>query len=148
MQVFFSIIGVLIWSRFTLLDTAFATDADLSTALPFHLLQRVATRSYQKSEEIDLWKLFDGNIHLVRRTLRTLLLMVLDRRAEIGIIFHGTIHETDALIFKLLAITDFSSVRATSMAIVSRGRRRRPDLELSMGDNNNEKSLTVLAQEE
>lgn len=39
MQVFFSIIGVLIWSCFTLLHAAFATDADLSTALPFHLLQ-------------------------------------------------------------------------------------------------------------
>ena len=52
--------------------------------------------------------------------------MILDRRAEIRIVFHGAIHKTNALIFKFLAITDFTSVRAASMPIISRRRRGGP----------------------
>lgn len=53
----------------------------------------------------------------------TLLLVIFNRRAEIGVIFHGSIDESDAFIFEFLAIANLASVGTATLSIVSWRRR-------------------------
>ena len=74
------------------------------------------------SKEVDFWKLFDWDIDFLGGALIALLLVVLDRRAEIRVIFHGAIDESDTLILKLFTVADFSGIRTSTLSII--GRRR------------------------
>lgn len=107
-----------------LLDTALAANADLGSALPLHLLERVTTRADEETEEVDLGELLDGDIDLVLRATAILALghEVLGRRAEVGIGLHLAVDETHALVFKALAVPDFARVRSSSVGVVGRGR--------------------------
>jgi hypothetical protein len=89
----------LIWPSFTLLDAALPPNTDLCTALSLHFFQTVTTRANEQTEEIDFRKFFNRDVDLFRGTLRTLLLMIFDGRAEIGVVFHGSIDKPDAFIF-------------------------------------------------
>ena len=123
MKIFLGIFGVLFWSSFSFLNATLATNADLGSALPLHLLQAVTTGTDEETEEIDLRELLDRDINLFRRTLRPLHLVVFNRGTEVRVVFHGTVDESDALFFKLLAIADLASVGTTTVGIVRwRGR--------------------------
>ena len=124
MQILFRIVGELVRASFTLLDTPFATNANLGPALPLHLLQTVATGTYKQTEEVDFGKLLDRDVDLLRRSLRSLLLVVLDGRAVVRIVLHRLLHQTDALFFELFTIANFSSVGSATLGIIGRGRRR------------------------
>ena len=75
MKVLLCIFSVLLRPRLAFLDTTLAANANLRTAIPLHLLQTVAAGADEQTEEIDLRKLFDRDVDLLRRTLRTLLLV-------------------------------------------------------------------------
>ena len=124
-KIFLGIFGVLFWSSFSFLNATLATNADLGSALPLHLLQAVTTGTDKETEEIDLRELLDRDVNLFRRTLRPLHLVVFDRGTEVRVVFHGTVDESDALFFELLAIADLASVSTTTMSIIRRGRGRR-----------------------
>jgi len=98
MQVLFSILGVLIWTSFAFFNASLSADTDFCTTLFLHLLQAVATGTHEQPKEVDLWELLDWNVYLFRRTLRTLLLMVLDRGTEIWVILHCAINKANAFV--------------------------------------------------
>jgi hypothetical protein len=123
MKVFFGIICILIGSSFSLFDTPFPSDADLGTTFPLHFLQAITTGTNEQTEEINLGEFFDRNVNLFRWTLITLLLVIFNGRAEIRIIFHGSIDKSDAFIFELFAIANLASISTTTLTIVSRRRR-------------------------
>lgn len=123
MEVLLSIIGKLVRASLALLYTALATNADLGPTVPLHLLQTVTTRSDQQTEEIDFGEFLDGNVDPLRRTLGTLLLMVLDGRTEIGIVLHGTVDQSDALVLEFLAVADLTGVGPATVGIIGWGRR-------------------------
>jgi hypothetical protein len=127
MEVFLSIVCVLIWASFSLLHTSLTTDTNFRSALTFHLFQTVSARPDEQAEEINLWEFFDGDVDLVRWPLGALLLVILDRWSEVGVIFHGTVDKLDTLVFELFAVTNFTSVSPATVCIV-RGRwRGRPE---------------------
>lgn len=122
MKIFFCIICILIRSSLALFDTPFPSNADLCTALPLHFLQTVTTRTNKQTKKVDFWEFFDRDVDLFRRSLVTLLLVIFNGRAEIRVIFHGSIDKFDAFIFELFTISNLTSVGTTALAIVS-GRR-------------------------
>lgn len=76
-------------STLSLLDRTFASNRDLGARLPLHLLQRVATRTDEETEEVNLGELFDGNEHLfLRSTAHLAGVEVVLRRPEHGIVSH------------------------------------------------------------
>jgi hypothetical protein len=98
MQVLLGILSILIWTSLAFLNASLSADADFCTTLFLHLLQAVATRPHEKSKKVDLGKLLDWNIHLLGWTLRALLLVVLNRRAEIWVILHCAVNKADAFV--------------------------------------------------
>lgn len=122
MQVFFSIVCELIWSCFALLNTAFTPNANLCAALSLHFFQAIATGPDKQTEEIDLRKFFDRDINLLGRPLRTFLLVIFNRRAEVRVVFHSSVDKPDTLIFQLLPVTDFAGIGSTAVGIIG-GRR-------------------------
>jgi hypothetical protein len=50
--------------------------------------------------------------------------VIFNGRAEIGIIFHGSIDESDAFILELFSIANLSSIGTTPLTIVGRWGRR------------------------
>ena len=126
MEIFFSILGVLLWSGFALLDTTLSSNADLGTALSLHFLQTVTTRTDEETEEVDLGKLLNGDVDLLRRTLRPLHLMILDGGPEVGVILHSTIHKPDALLLEFLPVANLAGVSTATVCIIGGRRRRRP----------------------
>jgi hypothetical protein len=124
MEIFFGIICVLIGPRLPFLDTALSPDADFCSALSLHLLQTVPTRANEQPKEVDFGEFLDGNVDLFRRTLGALLLLIFDRRTEVGIILQGFVDESDALIFKLLAVAYFTSVGPSTVSVIGGWRRR------------------------
>ena len=123
-QVFLGIFSELIWTSLALFNAPFSSDTDFCTTLFLHILQAITTRAHEKTEEVDLGELFNGNVYLFRWTLRALLLMVLNWRAEIWVIFHGAINKANAFILQLLPISNLTSVGASPVGIVSGWRRR------------------------
>lgn len=117
-EIFFCIVSVLVRTSFAFLYASFATDTDFGTAFPLHLLQTVTTRTDKKTKEIDFREFLDRNVNFFRWTLRTLLLVVFDRRAEVGIILHSAIDKADPLVFKLLTIADLAGVSTATMTII------------------------------
>lgn len=99
MQIFFSVISKLI--RFTLpfLNAAFAPNTDFRATVPFHLLQTIAARADQKTKEIDFREFLDRDVNLFRWALRSLLLVVFSRWAEIRVSFESSIDKPDAFVF-------------------------------------------------
>jgi hypothetical protein len=98
MQVLFSILGELIWTSLALFNASLSADTDFCATLFLHLLQAVATGPHEQPKEVDLWELLDWNVYLFGWTLGTLLLMVLDRGTEIGVILHCAINKANAFI--------------------------------------------------
>jgi len=127
MEIFFSVICVLIWASFAFLHTSLPANADFCPTLTFHLLQTITTRPDEQTEEINLWEFLDGDVDFVGWPLGTLLLVILHRWPEVGVIFHGTIDKFNALVFELFAVTNFTRVGPTSMCIVCGGWRGRPE---------------------
>ena len=121
MEIFLSIVCVLIWAGFPFLHTSLAADTDFCPTLTFHLLQAIATRPDEQAKEIDLWELLNRDIDFVGWPLGTLLLVILHGRPEVGVIFHGAINKFNALVFELFAVTNFTGVSPTSMCIIRRG---------------------------
>jgi hypothetical protein len=127
-EILFGILRVLFRSCFTLFDAALASDADFGATLPLHLLQAVATRAYEQTEEVDLRKFLNGNVNLLRRTLRAFLLVILDWGTEVRIVFKGALNKPNTLILQLLTIADFAGVGPAAMSVVCRRRRRRTNI--------------------
>lgn len=125
-QVFFSIISILVRLIFTLLYASFSSNANLGSTVSLHFLQTVTTWADQQAKEVDLREFLDWNVDLLRRSLGALLLVIFHRRAEVRVSFQRTIYKPNPLVFELLAIPDFAGVGSSTMAIVSRRRRRRP----------------------
>jgi hypothetical protein len=98
MQVLFSILGVLIWTSLALFNASLSADTDFCPTLFLHFLQAVATGTHEQPKEVDLWKFLDWNVYLFGWTLRTLLLMVLDRGTKIRVILHCAINKAYAFI--------------------------------------------------
>ena len=133
MQVFLCVLGKLIWASLAFLDTTLSPDADLGPAFPFHLLQTISAGTDEKPEEIYFRKLLDGNVNFFGGALGTLLLMILDRRAEIGVILHSTVDEADTLVFQFFTIADLARVSAATMSVVGRrGRGGSDDVGISI----------------
>jgi len=91
MQIFLGVLGVLIRPGLPLFDAALPSDANLGAAVSLHLLQTVTARTNKQAEEINLRELLDGDVNLLRRTVRTLLLLVFDGGSEVGVILHGAV---------------------------------------------------------
>jgi len=127
MEVLLGIVCVLIWASFSLLHTSLTTNTNFCPALTFHFLQAVAARSDKQTEEINLWKFFDGDVDFVRWPLGALLLVILHRWSEVGVVFHGTVDKFDTLVFELLAVTNFTSVSPSTVCIVRRRWGGRPE---------------------
>ena len=125
MQVLLRIVRKRIRTGLPLFDTALPTNTNLRTTLPLHLLQTIPTWTNQQTNEVNLRELLDRDINFFRRTLRPLHLVVFDRGTEVRVVFHGTVDESDALFFELLAIADRASVSTTTMSIIRKGRGRR-----------------------
>lgn len=125
-EVLFRIVSKCLRSGFPFFDASLATNTNFGTTFPFHFLQTVATRSNEETKEVNLRELFDWDVDLLLRTLRPLLLVVLHRRTEVGVILHGFVDELDALVLKLLPVTNLPSVGTTTMSIVRGWRRRGP----------------------
>jgi hypothetical protein len=98
MQILLGVLSELIWTSLAFLDASLPSDTDFCTALFLHLLQAIATGPDKKPKKVDLGELFDWNVYFFRWALRTLLLMVLNRRTEIWIILHRAINKADAFI--------------------------------------------------
>ena len=132
MKIFLGILSVLFWSGLPFFDTPFAPDANLGTAVPLHLLETVTTRTDKETKEVDLRELLDGNVHFLGGTLGSFLLMILNGRTEVRVVFHGTVDKANALIFQLLTITNFPRVCPSTMRIIGRGRGWRSMLTVSL----------------
>jgi hypothetical protein len=124
MEFFLGIVGEGFGPCLALLDGALSADTDLRPGFTLHLFERVTTRANQKTEEIDLRELLDRDVDLFLRPLRAFLLVVFDRRAEVGVVLHSLVDELDALVLQLLTVANLTGVRTTTMPIVG-GRRRR-----------------------
>ena len=122
MEFFFSILSVLIGTRFAFLHTALATNTDLGPTFAFHLLQAVAAWSNEQPKKVNLWKLFDWYVNLLRTSLGSLLLEIFNWRPKIGVILQSLFNEPITLILKLLPVSNLTGVRSASMRIVSRWR--------------------------
>lgn len=142
-EIFFSILGVLFRSGLALLNATLPPNADLRATVSLHLLQTVPTRADQQSEEIDLGKLLHRNVDLLGGALRSLHLMVLDWRTEIGVVLHGAVDQPDTFLLQLLAVTDLASVSTTTMSIIRRGRRWRPNADRHVSVNWNKVATTT-----
>jgi hypothetical protein len=121
-EIFLGVVGERFGTSLTLLDGAFATNANLRTTVTLHLLERVATRTDQESEEVDLGELLHRDVDLLLRPERALLLVVLDRRPEVWVVLHGPVDEAHTLILELLPVAHLARVGTTTMCIVCRWR--------------------------
>ena len=119
MEILLCVFGVLVWSRFSFLHTALATDADFSTAVPFHLFQAISSGAHEKTKKVDFGKLFHRNINLVRRTLRPFLLLIFNGRTEARIVFEGTLDESDAFILQFFSVAYFAGVSSATVGVIS-----------------------------
>jgi hypothetical protein len=126
-EILLRIVSIWIGAVFTLFDAAFATNTDFGTALSFHLLQTVSSRTYKQTEEIDLWKFLDRDVDLFGRSLRSLVLLVFDRWPEVGVVFHGFLDKSNTFILQLFAVTDLTRISTATLTIIRRGRRRRAE---------------------
>lgn len=125
MKIFLGILSVLFWSGLSFLNTPLASDTNLRTTVSLHLLKTVTAGTDKETKEVDLWELLDGNVHLLGGALGTLLLVIFDRRTEVGVVLHGTIDKADAFIFELLTVANLPGVSPSTMGIISRRRGRR-----------------------
>lgn len=50
--------------------------------------------------------------------------MIFNRRTEVGIVFHSTIHKANTFIFKLFTVANLASVGTATMRIIGRRRGR------------------------
>ena len=124
MKIFLGILGVLFWSGLALLDTALATNADLRSTIALHLLQTVATWTDEETEKVYLGELLNRDIDLLGGALRSLHLVVFDWGTEVGVVLHGTVDETDTLVFEFLTVSDLARVGTATVGVI-RGRRGR-----------------------
>ena len=127
-KVFFSTIGVLVWTGFSFLNATLATNADLCSTFTLHLLQAVTAWSNQKSEKVDLRELFYRDVNLLGASLGTFLLKILDGWAEIRVVLHCFVNQLDKFIFEFLAVTNLASIRPATVAIIRGWWRRRPEI--------------------
>src|SRR6266436_1854082 len=125
MQVLFSILGELIWTSLAFFNASLSADTDFRATLFLHLLQAVTTGTHEQPKEVDLWELLDWNVYLFRWTLRTLLLMVLDRGTEIWVILHCAIDKANAFVLQLLPVADLTGVGAPPVGVIRWRWRRR-----------------------
>lgn len=78
------ILGEVTGPSLTLLDASLTPDADFGTAFPFHLFERITTRTNEQTEKVDLREFFDRNVDFVLRS-RTSFMLEVHRGSEIGV---------------------------------------------------------------
>ena len=91
MEIFLGVLGVLIRPGLPLFNATLPSDTNLGAAVSLHLLQTVTARTDEQAEEVDLRELLDGNVDLLRRAVRTLLLLVFDGGSEVRVVLHSTV---------------------------------------------------------
>jgi len=91
MEILLRVFSVLVRSGLPFFNAALPSNADLGAAISLHLLQAVTAGTDEQTEEVDLGEFLDGDIDLLRRAVRTFLLLIFDRGSEVGIILHGTV---------------------------------------------------------
>lgn len=124
MKVLVSIIRRVLGTSLALLDATLASNADLGSTLALHLLERVASRSNEETEKVDLREFLDRNVDFVLRTGVALCGMVVSWRLEGRVELEGLVDEFESLFLELLAVSNFTRVCSATVSIVS-GRRRR-----------------------
>jgi len=127
MQLILSIVSDVLRSTLPLFHTSLPSNRDLRSTLPLHRLERVSTRSNQKSEEVDLGELLDGDVDLVLRLGVPLLNVVLVGRSEGGIEFESFVDELDSFVLEFATVSDFSGVGSSTVSVVGRRRGGRPE---------------------
>ena len=115
MKIFLCVFSVLIWPRFSFLYATLTADADFSTAVPFHLLQTVPSGAHKETKEVDFRKFFHRDVNLVRRALRSFLLMVFNGRTEVRIIFECSVDEFNAFVFQFFSVAHLAGVGPATM---------------------------------
>ena len=121
-QVLVRVRALVLGSTLSLLDGSLSSDRDLCATLALHRLERVSSRADEETEEVDLWELLDGDVHLVGRLGVSLLGVVLGRRAEGGVELERLVDQLDALVLELASVSDLARVCSSSVSVVRRGR--------------------------
>ena len=91
MEIFLGVLGVLIRPGLPLFDATLPSNTNLSATVSLHLLQTVTARTDEQAEEVNLRELLDGNVDLLRRAVRTFLLLVFDGGSEVRVVLHSTV---------------------------------------------------------
>jgi hypothetical protein len=93
MQILVLVARKRLWTTLALLHTALSTDRNLGATLPFHLLERITSRSDEQTEKVNLGELFYGDIDLFLGAARAFLHQILWWGPEVGICLHGPFDE-------------------------------------------------------
>ena len=91
MEILLGVLGVLIRPGLPLFDATLPSNTNLSATVSLHLLQTVTARTDEQAEEVNLRELLDGNVDLLRRAVRTFLLLVFDGGSEVRVVLHSTV---------------------------------------------------------
>lgn len=109
---------------FALLDTSLASNGNLCSTLLFHLFETITARTDKQSKEVDFREFAQREINLFHWLAVPLASMIFCWGLVVRVELELSIHQLDALVFKLFAVSNLASVGSPALSIVSRRWRR------------------------